>query len=755
VNCLENYLKTPHVKSDKPAIIFFKGLHSLQKAKSFKELYIDAVNAQKYLKKQSFKKGDSLLLFEEPSPGLYAFILASIGLGVKLLIVEPWMKGDAINSVLKKISPKGIMTTPLGSLVLSRAKESKKIPHKFNSKVLKKMANKNEELEVIPMNANDHAILTFTSGTSGQPKGVHRKHQYLIDQASVLRQYLPYETYDKLDLTVFTNIVLLNLTLGKGSLVIPSSWKKSTLKQLDQLPEEFAVDTTACGPTFLTRLMDATATLDLKAFHIGGALADNKTYKRALERWPNAQFHHVYGSTEAEPVCVSDLKMAITESEKAGFFQTLYIGEPIKEIILDAQAETTWVSGVHVSPMYENDEQANKKNKKLDHNGNVWHNMGDRLDKRESGYFYQGRDFQTKEEFEIEQGVYNILGHSNAFIHNENGKLILFGEDVSKKSDFLQEKYPQITRCIDRKIIRDVRHKARIDRSKSLSDGVSMSNILQFIKERVPIIANLILAFGLVFSTQALLEHKFSILELVLSLISLLIFITELRFMDEIKDYEKDKVAHPDRPLPRGLVTVKQVQKLMVIFFGLFLACGALSYYYINATSGKLLFLTALWLFLMYKEFFIPKLINKSPIVYAISHQVIILPIVFYLTTIINYSLVFSPTNVGLALIVLSSFFTFEVGRKMDPKSDPILGTYLIQYGKVKTNLLILVLMLPGLFGGLLIGKFLWMAIPAALIFITQIRIFINQDKFKDLEGIIALNLIYNMWFILISEVIK
>ena len=34
-----------------------------------------------------------------------------------------------------------------------------------------------------------------------------------------------------------------------------------------------------------------------------------------------------------------------------------------------------------------------------------------------------------------------------------------------------------------------------------------------------------------------------------------LIFITELRFMDELKDYEKDKIAHPDRPLPRGLVT--------------------------------------------------------------------------------------------------------------------------------------------------------------------------------------------------------
>jgi acyl-coenzyme A synthetase/AMP-(fatty) acid ligase len=755
VNCLENYLKTSHVKSERPAIVFFKGLHSLQKATSFKTLYQDAVKAQKYLKDHNFKKGDSLLLFEEPSAKLYAFILGAMGLGVKLLIVEPWMKGNAINEVLKKIAPKGMMTSTLGKIVLIKANEVKKIPHQFNSKVLDNIQYKNEELEVISMLAEDHAILTFTSGTSGQPKGVHRKHQYLIDQANVLKQYLPYDRYDKLDLTVFTNIVLLNLTLGKGSLIIPSSWKKSTLSQLDQLPEEFSVDTTACGPTFLQKLMDATSTLELKAFHIGGALADNKTYKAAIKRWPKAEFHHVYGSTEAEPVCVSDLKEAISKSEEKNYFQTLFVGSPIDEITIEREADTTWVSGVHVSPMYENDDQANKKNKKQDKNGTIWHNMGDRLAQDSHGLYYNGRDFQTKEEFDIEQGVYTLLQDSHSFIVPINNKLTLLGENVSQKSDLIKKNFPKIENIIERKIIRDVRHRARIDRVKSFTNGVPMKNILLFIKERVPIVANLILAFGLVMSTQALLEHSYTLTEWIISIMTLLIFITELRFMDELKDYEKDKIAHPDRPLPRGLVTPKQVQSLIVIFFTFFLICAGLSYKLMSSDAGYLVLITAGWLFLMYKEFFIPKLINKSPIVYAISHQIIIVPIVFYLTTIVMYKAMVTVDTLGLTLIILSSFFTFEVGRKMDPNANPILGTYLVHYKKIKTNFLILALLLPSLLGAILINKFLWVAIPVLLIVITQIRIFINPDKFKDLEGIIALNLIYNMWFIYISEVIK
>ena len=91
-----------------------------------------------------------------------------------------------------------------------------------------------------------------------------------------------------------------------------------------------------------------------------------------------------------------------------------------------------------------------------------------------------------------------------------------------------------------------------------------MENYLTFIKERVPVIANLILALGLIFSVGALNSTYLDFSDAFFIGMTLMAFIIELRFMDEIKDFEKDKVAHPDRPLPRGLVTPKQVMNLFI-----------------------------------------------------------------------------------------------------------------------------------------------------------------------------------------------
>jgi 4-hydroxybenzoate polyprenyltransferase len=235
----------------------------------------------------------------------------------------------------------------------------------------------------------------------------------------------------------------------------------------------------------------------------------------------------------------------------------------------------------------------------------------------------------------------------------------------------------------------------------------------------------------------------------------MLVFITELRFMDELKDYEKDKIAHPTRPLPRGLITVGQVRNLIIIFFSLLCLLSFLSAVIFNPLSGILLGIVTIWLFLMYKEFFIEEVLNKSPIFYAITHQIIIVPLILFLIAITNPEEVFSGKNYAFAALILSSFFTFEVGRKMDPNAHTILGTYLVHYKTTKTHILIVALASLGLIGGILLNHMLWVLIPFILILITQVRVLKNEKIFKDLEGIIALNLIYNMWFLAIAGWIR
>lgn len=755
VNCLDNYLKNNFIHSDQKAIVFYEGLKSLNNPKdsiSFEELYQRVIKAQKLLQSKNLQKGDTLLLFEAPTPNLYAIILGALGLGLKLMIIEPWMKADKINLLLKKIQPQALLTKGLGKLVLARAKETKNIKHKFNTQALDNFTyDQNDKVICVEMNPEDHAILTFTTGTSGAPKGVHRKHGYLVDQQNVLKKYLDYEKYPKLDLTVFTNVVLLNLSLGKGSLIINPKWTDKSIRELDELPLEFQVDTTAMGPAFLKKLLKLTSKLQLESFHLGGALADNDLYESALKRWPNAQMHHIYGSTEAEPVSIIDLKVAVAKSKEAGYFQTLYIGNPIEEISTLQKNGSLWVSGPHVSPMYENDDEANKKNKYQDDKGIVWHNMGDQIIPDKNGHWYQGRDFQTPEDFKLEQEVYSYLQDSKSFVKRINNKPVLFGEDLSEKKEKLLQQFPQLNDIIERKIIRDVRHRARIDRNKSFDSGVPMKNILEFIKIRVPVIANLILGFGLVFSAQAALDLKMSIGSIVFAVLGLVLFMTELRFMDELKDFEKDKVAHPDRPLPSGLITTKQVGQLINLGMALHILWCALGFIVFGKATGTLFSITTIWLYLMYKEFFVGEALAKSPLIYAITHQIIIVPICLFVISLLPGAELFGKTSIGLCLIVLSSFFSFEVGRKMDPHAHPILGTYLIHYKKMKTNILITVLLSLSLIGAVMLDKLLWVLIPFILIVLTQIRIAYQAEKFKDLEGLISLNLIYNIWFLAIA----
>lgn len=737
MNCVSELISSDHILSDRPAVVFFKSLKSIQDKRlnmSFKEVYQTSLKVQSFLIQNNIKKDDCIILFEKPEPALYSFIIGSLGLGVTLLVVEPWMPKEKFNGILKKYKPKAVLTGRLGKIILSRLKEYKNIHLKFSIESILNYEPA-ESFSTIDMDESDSAIVSFTSGSSGDPKGVSRNHGYLVRQRNVLKKYLEYNDLSKLDLTVFSNLTMLNLILGKGSLVIDPTWSENSLKDLDLLPESYAVDTLATAPEFLRRLVKITKKLKLSHIHIGGALGNVKDYQGAIKRFSSAKLKLVYGSTEAEPVSFCDLKISIKKSKENRFFQALFLGEIIEEINTQVDdSGVLWVSGPHVSGMYLNDKQANNKNKK-EVEGVVWHCMGDKIKIKGSELWYEGRDFQTKADFDFEQHLYRKYQKDNLFVQD--------GEIYSE--DPLFEKYKKV------KIIKDSRHRSRIDRKASVLRGKKMENYLTFIKERVPVVANLILALGLIFSVGALNSTYLNVGDAFFIGMTLMAFIIELRFMDEIKDYEKDKVAHPDRPLPRGLVTPKQVMNLIYLTFFILTVCTGLSFVFYGTMAGGFLLTTLFWMVLMYKEFFMEKTLGKSPIIYAITHQVIIVPVCLFAISIPFSNLVFTHKSLGFCLLVLSSFFTFEVGRKMDPKSHPILGTYLIYYKKALTNLLITVLAAIGVLGCYYLDIFWWGFIPFILTVLTQVRIWFQQERFKDLEGMIALNLIYNMWVVAIA----
>ncbi len=272
-----------------------------------------------------------------------------------------------------------------------------------------------------------------------------------------------------------------------------------------------------------------------------------------------------------------------------------------------------------------------------------------------------------------------------------------------------------------------------------------MQSIKILIKERLPIVPNLILAVGLMFSAYAISNQALNVFNFMVGVFALFLFVSELRFMDELKDVEKDLIANPDRPLPRKAITEAQVLNI-ILATGVVLALFNVGSFILSKASGVLLLIALIWLFLMYREFFVGLWLSSRPMLYAISYLIVIFPLCLFAVALFNADLVSSSEGYAFGLLILSAFFSFEIGRKLDPNAHEVLKTYLRVYGPKKVTVFICILQALAITAGIYLSMFWWVFVPAALILLTLPKLFKAPHEYKKLEGLISLNLIYTVW---------
>lgn len=142
-----------------------------------------------------------------------------------------------------------------------------------------------------------------------------------------------------------------------------------------------------------------------------------------------------------------------------------------------------------------------------------------------------------------------------------------------------------------------------------------------------------------------------------------------LRLFDEIKDYKTDTEINPDRPLPRGLIGIREFKAVtfVIIWIELMICAFTLS----NAA-----FITALMMvgysLLMYKEFFIGKWLGPHMEIYAISHTIVSGFMALFICSVVS-GLAIWEMNRPYIFIALSNwmiFNIFEFARKTFGKDE-------------------------------------------------------------------------------------
>jgi hypothetical protein len=163
---------------------------------------------------------------------------------------------------------------------------------------------------------------------------------------------------------------------------------------------------------------------------------------------------------------------------------------------------------------------------------------------------------------------------------------------------------------------------------------------------------------------------------------SALLFFFQLRVLDEFKDFEDDARWRPYRPVPRGLVTLRELGMLGV-------AAGLVQLALALAWEAKLVVpLVAVWAYagLMGKEFFARKWLKARPTLYMASHAVIVPLITFYITA-CDWLRADQAVPHGLGWFMATSYLAsgvVEIGRKIRAPADEEIGveTYSSLWGR-------------------------------------------------------------------------
>jgi acyl-CoA synthetase (AMP-forming)/AMP-acid ligase II len=186
------------------------------------------------------------------------------------------------------------------------------------------------------------ALLTFTSGSTGQPKGAVRTHRFLLAQHAALAHSLDLTPGD-IDVATLPIVLLANLASRVPSLVPDADLRRPGF--IDPAPVvrqilEHRATSSVAAPAFLERIardcIERGVTLpSLRKLFTGGAPVFPRLLDQLQRVAPNADVVALYGSTEAEPIAHLARRM-IDDTDRAAMLggRGLLAGAVVPEVAL-------------------------------------------------------------------------------------------------------------------------------------------------------------------------------------------------------------------------------------------------------------------------------------------------------------------------------------------------------------------------------------------------------------------------------------
>lgn len=308
INCIRTLIESAvNSHSDKTALIFN------EKSITYAELFNRVNQVAFYLKELDLPKDSRIGIYSNKGIEQVIAVLAILSTDYVLVPLTTLLKPEQVEYIINDCDIQCIITDKkhgesvaainFNGKVISYDTTSKDIP---SFEEIYKYYNKPYSCDI---NSYSNAVITYSFGVSGRPKGIVISHRNLIDSARVVSQYLNLNQND-----VISGLLIFNLDYGLNQ-IFCTLYKKATLAlHRFILPDDFfnhlindKITVIPLMPVYISQMFDedisrlpnAELFSNIRTITSSGGNVTAKMIKDSKNTFQNANFYSMHGLTEA------------------------------------------------------------------------------------------------------------------------------------------------------------------------------------------------------------------------------------------------------------------------------------------------------------------------------------------------------------------------------------------------------------------------------------------------------------------------
>ena len=330
------------------------------------------------------RPGDRVVLLVPMSIELYIALLALFHVGATAVLIDP---SAPVSEILSRFAPVALIGSPMAHLLRFKLRPLRGLSLYVSTGFIPLPHRRLHRIQGSPppVDSGVHpALLTFTTGSTGTPKAIARSHEFLLTQHGILAEHLRLAPGD-IDMPTLPVFLLHSLASGATCVLADADLRRPGAVDPDRIIQQIrarGVTSISGSPAFFgplaRRLLETDETLpSLKHLHTGGARVPSGMLRELCLAAPEAEIAIVYGSTEAEPIAVLEVRESLEElerGERTG--RGALVGSPVSQIDVRIEDDEILVAGLHVNQGYYRDPDADARTK-VHEGGRIWHRTGD------------------------------------------------------------------------------------------------------------------------------------------------------------------------------------------------------------------------------------------------------------------------------------------------------------------------------------------------------------------------------------------